>query len=148
MSFQLTLLLKKVLPWKGSRNNSIWTLTLPNIGDIVNIFLMERILVTDLFTFHIHLFETFWPNFMAVSLPLLQLWAFFKGRCSQNDDFTVKTLYKRQILEIAVEYEQVNIYILETCQDLSFLIKKNVRQFFTISIVLIVLLLFCIVFKQ
>ena len=33
-----------------------------------------------------------------------------RGQCSQNDDFTVKTLYKWQILDIAVKCEQLKIY--------------------------------------
>ena len=70
--------------------------------------------------------DAFWPNLMAVSLQLLKLWLLFKGRCSQNRDFTVKTPYKWQILEVAVRYEQI----------------------FTISIVFIAFLIFSIVFKQ
>ena len=62
------------------------------------------------FAFHIHIFDAFWPNFMALSFQLLKLWPFLEGWYSQNDDFTIKTLYKWQILEIAVKCEQLKIY--------------------------------------
>ena len=70
------------------------------------------------FTFHIHILDALWLNFMAKSFQLLKLWTFFEGRYSQNDDFTVKTMCNRQILEIVVKCEKLNIY-LKLCQGLN-----------------------------
>ena len=92
-------------------------LTLPNIGGY-NVPPIRKSSISSLrkcfwwqifFTFHIHISNTFWPNFMNVSLQLLKLWLFFKDRCSQNDDFMVKILYEWQILEMAVKCEQRKI---------------------------------------
>ena len=93
-------------------------LTLPNIGGY-NVPPNRRSSITSrckyfwwhtFITFHIHIFNAFWPNFMAVSFQLLKLWSFFEGWCTQNDDFTVKTLYEWQILEIAIKCEKRKIY--------------------------------------
>ena len=99
---------------------SSW-LTLPNIGGGGGTMHLpnRRSLITSrcklfwwqiFFTFHIYIFDTFWPNFMALSFQLLKLWPFLEGWCSQNEDFTVQTLYKWQILEIAVKCELFKIY--------------------------------------
>ena len=68
----------------------------------------------------------------------------------QDDDFTVKTLCKKQIIEIAIKCELLRIGIyLKFGQDLSFYKGiTSTRKFFTFSIVFIVFLLFSIVFKQ
>ena len=93
--------------------------------------------------------DAFWPNLMAVSLQLLKLWLLFKGRCSQNRDFTVKTPYKWQILERAVKCEQPNIYTWNLVRILVFYTGiTSIRKSFTISIVFNVFLLSSIFVKQ
>ena len=56
-------------------------------------FLLKEILFTHFFTLYIHRSDAFWPNFMVLSFQLLKLWPFFGERCSQNNDFTVKTQF-------------------------------------------------------
>ena len=90
------------------RKNSMYCYQLPYY-QLINQWNSKKI--TDFcFVFYVLIFDAFLPNFMSVSLPLLKLWLFFKRLCSQNDDFTVKTLYKWQTLEIAVKCENLKIY--------------------------------------
>ena len=56
--------------------------------------------------------------FGCTILTFFKLFPFSGGRSSQNDEFTVKTLYKWQILELAVKCEQLDIYTQD--QDLTF----------------------------
>ena len=76
--------------------------------EIVSNFALKRFLVTHFFTFHIHIFDTY---FMILAFQLLKLGPFFEGRCSQDGDPTVNTLYKWQIIEIALGCELLKIYI-------------------------------------
>ena len=96
--------------FESGRGKLPYTLGGPLLGDHQEIVTFCRKLFWwhIFFTFHIHIFVAFW--FMVVSFQLLKLWPFFEGRCSPNDDFMVKTLSKRQILVIAVKYEQLKIY--------------------------------------
>ena len=114
-------------------------LTLPNIGVVRMYPSIRRSAIPSrwknfcwdvFFTFHNHIFDTFWPNFMAVSLQLSRLWSFFVWRCSQNNDFTVKTLHKCQIPEKAVEYEQIKIYTWNFVRILIFIRVLRLSGFF------------------
>ena len=86
-------------PWKGAINltqpniidDFLW-LTLPNIRRSSVTSRRKCFWWPISFTIHIHMIDAFWLNFMVLSLQLLKLRPCFKGRCPQNDDFTLKTL--------------------------------------------------------
>ena len=68
-------------------------------GEIVSNELLKKFLLTHFFTFHIHISDAFLLNFLVVSYQLLKLCPFLGERCSQNDDFMVKTLHKCKYLK-------------------------------------------------